>query len=102
MSTSSVSDRQEDYVTSVADAPRTARTDSTQSQSLGEEAQRAKDAQLVRDMLEMPQWKDQAWARMALTVAARAIERGRHWTPDERLDNLFDALMEEAMEGQGE
>lgn len=58
--------------------------------------QRTKDAQLVRDMLEMPQWKSQAWARMALTVAARAIERGYHWTPDERLDNLFEALMEEA------
>lgn len=60
--------------------------------------QRVKDAQLVRDMLEMPQWKDQAWARMALTVALRAIERGRHWTPSERLDNLMEALMEDARE----
>jgi hypothetical protein len=67
-----------------------------------DDAQRAKDAQLIRDMLEMPQWKSQAWARMALTVAARAIERGRHWTPDERLDNLFDALMDEAEEVQND
>lgn len=53
-------------------------------------------SQLVRDMLADPKWNDQPWARMALTVAARAIERGRHWTPSERLENLFDGLMSDA------
>ena len=55
-------------------------------------------AQLVKDMLEKPEWSSQPWAKMALTIAARAIERGRHWTPSERLDNLMDALTEDALE----
>jgi hypothetical protein len=55
-------------------------------------AAREADAQLVRDMLEMPPWCDHVWARSALVVAARIIDRGRHWTTQERLDNLMAAL----------
>lgn len=60
----------------------------------GEEV-RERCAELVEQMLDMDPWKDQAWARCALMVAARAIRRGRHLTASEQLENLAKSLEED-------
>lgn len=49
-------------------------------------------ADLVRVMITEPPWCEHAWARVALMLAARAIERGRHLTGAERMINLRAAL----------
>lgn len=52
---------------------------------------REHDAKLVEMMIHEFPWSEQPYARMALAVAARAIRRGRHLTPAERMENLAKA-----------
>lgn len=52
-------------------------------------------ADLVRAMIISPPWCEHTWARAALMIAARAIERGRHLTGKEKLGNLMKALRED-------
>lgn len=52
-------------------------------------------AAIVREMLDMPQWQGRAESRLALLIAANAIERGRHLTVEERNANLKRFMMEE-------
>lgn len=56
------------------------------------EAARQRYASLVKEMIEQAPWRDKPDARMALTVAARAIVRGRHLTEAEKLRNLAAAM----------
>lgn len=53
------------------------------------------DAGLVRTLMDQKPYKNQPWARMALAVAASAIERGRHLTNAEKDENLAQAFEEE-------
>lgn len=62
--------------------------------AVDKEAER--DARLVESMRQESPWSDQPWARVALTIAARAIRRGRHLTEAEKLLNLADAMEDDA------
>lgn len=62
-----------------------------------EEETQEKCAKLLDTMLHETPWKDQQWARCALTIAARAIRRGRHLTASEKMANLATAFEEENM-----
>jgi hypothetical protein len=59
---------------------------------------RERHAQLVEQMLQWPQWKDKSWVKLALTIAARAIRRGRHLSDSERMDSITKFLDEEGAE----
>lgn len=52
-------------------------------------------AALVRAMAHQYPWSERPFARAALAIAARAIERGRHLTGPEKLRNLRRALSED-------
>lgn len=47
---------------------------------------------LIDVMLEQEPWRSEWGSRTALIVAKRAIERGRHLTEVEKLDNLDRAI----------
>lgn len=49
---------------------------------------REKCAQLVDEMLKEPAFASHARTRLALMIAARAIRRGRHLTPEEKFENI--------------
>jgi len=58
------------------------------SQTLGQE----ECAALIDQMLSEPRFRDHDRSRMSLTIAARAIRRGRHLTAEEQLNNVLDWL----------
>ncbi len=62
------------------------------------ENERKQAAALCRQLIKERPFADQQWARLALGVAARAIERGRLLTAGEKLENLRKALAEDADE----
>ncbi len=50
---------------------------------------------LVQALMNEKPWCDQQWARCALAIAASAIQRGRLWSEDEKLENLAKAMEED-------
>lgn len=54
--------------------------------------QRLRCAALVKEMIDWPQFADKPWVRVALAIASRAIERGRHLTDAEKAENLRQAM----------
>jgi len=60
-----------------------------------EKQQRDRDLEIVRSLAKQKPYCDQAWARMALAIAASAIERGRLLTDAEKNENLAKAFDEE-------
>jgi len=52
-------------------------------------------AKLVEQMLEDPIFSNHARVKCALKIAARAIRRGRHLTPSEKLENVIRWLEQE-------
>lgn len=60
-----------------------------------EQNERERCARLVRQMMDEKPWVDQPWARMAISIAANAIKRGRHLTDQEKAENLAKAMEEE-------
>lgn len=52
-------------------------------------------AKLLDDMLKERPWNEKPWARCALSIAARAIRRGRLLTDQEKMLNLAAAMEEE-------
>lgn len=63
-----------------------------------EALERANAARLVRSMMEEKPWRDQPGVRMALSIASRSIERGRHLTDEEKAKNLIAAMESEDWE----
>jgi hypothetical protein len=57
-----------------------------------ERAEREKYAKLVDAMISEVPWCQHMWSRAALMIAARAIRRGRHFTPEEKIQNLMRAV----------
>ena len=57
----------------------------------GQIAQAKEDAEILREQLTEAKRPDQ---RMTLTIAIRAIERGRNLTATEKMKNLMDAIAE--------
>lgn len=56
---------------------------------------RKADAELVRSLSKEKPYQEQPWARMALFIAANAIDRGRLLTDAEKMENLATAFDEE-------
>jgi hypothetical protein len=56
-------------------------------------------AKLVEEMTHMQPWRDNPWARLALTLTARTLRRGRHLTGAERMANFKVALAEASTVG---
>lgn len=52
-------------------------------------------AWLVEEMKNMWPWSDKPYAKLVLSIAAKAIRRGRHLTDQERIQNLARAFEEE-------
>lgn len=56
---------------------------------------RERSAKLIEDMIRRRPWSDKADVRMALSIAARAVRRGRHLTEAEQLENLAKSMEED-------
>lgn len=62
-------------------------------------ASREESAKVVEQTIKEMRLEDNRWARAGLLFAARAVRRGRHLTPSEKLEN-FKKAMAEADEGE--
>lgn len=69
-----------------------------ESLARAEAREREHAARLIRSMMDEKPWRDQPGVRMALSIASRSIERGRHLTDEEKARNLIAAMESEDWE----
>lgn len=56
---------------------------------------RERSAKLIEAMAQWKPWNDKRNVRVALSIAARAVRRGRHLTEAEQIENLAKSMEED-------